>query len=306
MGFSVHGASSRNDDLFRQGQPLNEKEGYLGDTEHISAAGVNQDANPDWQMDGGGNAVVNGWQKAGTNAFDKDVDRDRQMGSQGQNRAAVQLDQTNANQSRGLQMGALGYLRNQANGTAASSAQILGQRANQNAVTQAGQAVTGASGGIGAHLAAQRAASNAALGQAMGTNAQNASTRAAEISRGQSEYASGAQGVEGQDIQAATANATLEAQQRALNEKRQQEFEQRAWNVRDSQQKAADDYRRQQQQAENARNQQRDYESAEDDAALRNTVSVGLAGVSGLGGSDERMKKNINPMGSLGHLARGR
>lgn len=165
------------------------------------------------------------------NTWDEEVGRYRSLGEAGQSRGAVTLDQRDADQARGLQMGALGLMKDQATGAAPSAAAILGQRANQQASQQAAQRVA-ATRGIGSRIAASGAAGQLAGNQMMVANAQNAGARAAEISRGQQGYVSAAQGAMGQDAAAATTNAQLEAQQRAMNEKRQQEMERRASNAR--------------------------------------------------------------------------
>lgn len=256
-------------------------------------------APPDW----GGSQYG---QAGDTSSYDADVQRDRTMGAASMGRAPVSLDQTQANASRGMQMGALGLLRAQADGTAPSSAAILSQRANQNAATAAGS--SGARTAGGAIVAAGRngmQASNAALS----SNVANADNRAHEIASGQNLYASGTQGVEGQDINAATTNAKLVAQQNALNEARQEGFERRGWNVRNSESQGEDRYARNVQGAEN-QNEANDLarqQRASDQAKA--TSGMIMQGVSSLVGtaSDERAKTNIAPMGSLSSLLhRGR
>jgi hypothetical protein len=293
---------------------LDERKGYVGGTAAyedyngnngtlIGASGYSTDAAPDWSPNGEGYAIKNGWKQAGTSAYDADVDRARRMGAEGQQRGAVQLNQEKADYSRDLQMGALDLLQMQANGSAPSSAQILSQRANEGAVAQAGHAMTGAKG-LGSRIAAFNGAAPAAAGQAMQANAQNAQMRAGEISRGQGSFATGANQVQGQDIAAATTNAQLEAQQRALNESRQQAFEGQAWGVRHTQQQAADDFRRQGQAGDNARHQQKLVEDAADDRQTDQAISTGMA-TGRLALSDERAKSRMHPVGSLSGLMRG-
>lgn len=244
---------------------------------------------------------------SGYSAYDNDVERDRSMGAASNDRASPQLDQTQANESRGLQMGALGLLQGQADGSAASSAQIMAQRANQNAAQQTAAAVMSSKGGPGSNIASFNGAAPMAAQQAMAANAANANARAAEISRGQSQYASGAQHVEGQDVQAATANAQLEAQQRALNEARQQGFERRGWNVRNMESSAEDRYKRNTDAALNLNESNNLAQQQRDSAHAQQTTGMIMSAISGAAtaASDERMKRNIHPMGSLARFARG-
>ncbi len=308
---SVNGASSRNDDLFVKGKPLDEKLGYLGDTEHIKAGGVNESGSPDYSPDGGGYAVVNGWQQAGTSAFDKDVKRFRSAGEQSHARGAVQLDQQQANESRGLQMGALGMMGDAARGNAPSRAAEVGAAGSEDAIRSAGLGMLGGTSGNrdrgrgpGAAIAAAAEAQNAAQGQMTRLGGNVSDMRAQEMSTAQNAYAKGTQGVQGQDIQAASMNAQLEAQQRAMNEARQQAMERRGWDVRNQQQMAADRYQRNRDSQELARRKQAAAEGAQDDAAVEAGVSsfLGAAQMA----SDERTKQSVMPMGSLSSIGRGR
>ncbi len=275
--------------------------GYMGN--NAIGATYDKGANPDWDPQGGGEAVIGGMKQGGTSAYDADVDRARRMGYEGIGRAAPRLDQTNADQVRGIQMGSLGLLGRQADGSAASAAAIQSQRANQGAAQAIGGA--GMHGGVGAALSAQNAASSGAGNQALAANAHNAAQRAAEISHGQASLAAGAVGTQQQDTGAATSNAQLEAQQQALDEARQQMYERQAYGVRKTQQQAADDWAAQQAGAQNDVARQRQIQAAMEDQKTMSAVNMGLAagtgGISAL--SDPRSKMNI---GSLGHLMRGK
>lgn len=176
---------------------------------------------------------------SGLDSWDNDVNRARGLGQQSHDRLAPQIDQTDAGESRGLQMGALGMLRAQGEGTAPSASAILAQRANQGAVTAAAQHVAGARTAGGA-IAAQRAAGGAAGQTMLAGNAQNANARLGEVTQGLGAYAQGAGHVQNQDVAAAQADADLEAQQRQLNEARQQGFERRGWNTRSQEQQTHD------------------------------------------------------------------
>lgn len=318
----VQGHGTWNDNLDESQTPVGIKAGYLGDIHRsdddvgnggydVSATEVNTPANPDYTPDSsgmqgaGGYQVIGGWKQAGTSAFDQDVDRYRKMGQDGQARAPVQIDQTQGNESRGLEMGALGMLRAQGDGSAPSSAQIMSGRANQGAVQNAAQQVTAARG-IGSSIAAAQGAGQQA-GQAMlAGNAANADTRAAEISRGQGAYSGAAAGMRGQDIGVATADAGLAAQQRALNEAHQQGMERRAWDTRNTEQQASDRFIRNQQDQSLALRQQEEAGRAADSAAVDRAIGMGLGAATMA--SDPHTKADVRPMtmGSLASLHRGR
>lgn len=236
---------------------------------------------------------------AGT-SNDADVDRYRSLGAATQ--PAAQLDQTQANESRGLMMGGLGLLKAQGDGSAPSAAGILSQRANENAAMQGARAGAGARS-IGGAIAGINNASAGASGQALATNAQNAGTRAQEISHGQGAYASGASNMEGQDIQAAAANAQYQAQQNALNQQRQQGYERLGWNTRNAALQGDAQIHQQntaQQQADLAAKRAghaADVERVKDIYGGTTGIVTGLL-------SDERVKSGIVPMGSLASLFR--
>lgn len=253
------------------------------------------------------------WNPAGVGAgYDNDIARYRQRGAQTQ--AAVQLDQTHADEARRMQLGSLGHLEMQARGSAPSSAAILSQRANQNAAQ--GIAAAGLrKGGPGAALAAQRQVLPGALDQMMQTNASNANMRAAETSRGQAAFAAGATGAMGQDIQAGVANAQLVAQQRALDEAHQQANERLAWDTRKTQMNNANEFFNQRQNEELNRRRAAAAQEAEDWGKVMGYGNSAVGGVIGFtkatndanakgGTSDYRAKTNIVPMGSLHSLER--
>lgn len=211
--------------------------GYVG-TENVGATG-DTSASPGWSSSGGGEEIKGGYKQGGTSAYDKSVDRYRQMGADRAGRGAATLDQGQAGQTRGLQLNALEMLRRQGSGEAPSAAAAVAQRANQNAALMAGQRATAARTTGGA-LAALRMSG----GESLGANAANAGARAGEISQGQQGYAAGAGTLGGQDIGAATANANAEATQRALNQAAEQRFERLGWDTRNTQLQAGTEYNR--------------------------------------------------------------
>jgi hypothetical protein len=202
---------------------------------------VNPDAEPllrqqlaayyDQQNTGAKNGQVGGF---GGQTWDEATQGYRDAGAAYQQRGALTLDQSQADKARAIQMGSLGLLRRQATGEAPSASEILSQRANEQGaqnMAEAGLHARGPGAAVAANGAAMRTGSLAMLG----LNAQNAAQRAQEISRGQSGYSGSAGALRGQDIAAATSNAQLEAQQRALNEAAQQNYEQMAYDTRQAQ-----------------------------------------------------------------------
>ena len=275
----------------------NSAPGYAGYVQNHGVNSLNDNGQRSQTYFGGyGDALdPNGNPINGTSAADQDVERYRKMGAAAQ--PAAQLDQTQANESRGLQMGALGLLRQQSDGSAPSSAAILSQRANQNAIAQAGQIVAGAKS-AGGGIAALRGAGNAAGNSMLAGNAANADARAGEISRGQSAYASSAGALNAGDIGAATTDAQLEAQQHALDQQRRQGFERMAWNTRNAQLLGQEQGHRQfiDQGAAN------EAASAAEKNGLWNKGKDLFSGATSIL-SDERTKTHI---GSLSSLMRGR
>jgi hypothetical protein len=196
----------------------------------------------------------------GTNGADKDVERYRNMGATSQ--AGPQLDQTQANQARGLQMGSLGMLENAARGNAPSQAAIMGQSMGSQTMGAGLSAASAASGGPGSQLAGMRAAITGTT-QANQQNAgQLMAMRNKESATDMGAFAHGASGVRGQDISAATTNAQLEGQQRALNEQRQQSFERMAFDTRNAELNAQMQQRAQRDAEEQAQRAARDAEEA--------------------------------------------
>ncbi len=298
-----------NNDARRRGYVIQSTPGYEdsnGDNIHIGSVDVNTPGSVDWDVTGGGEDIVNSYKQGGTSAWDKSVDRYRNKGAEAQGREGIQLDQSRADESRGLQMDALTMLRRQGDGTAASSADILSQRANQDAARQVGGAGL-RKGGPGAAIASMNAAGRSAGDAALTMNTQNADARAGEISRGQGAYSSAALGVQGQDIGAATTNAQLQAQQRALNEAKQQRYERLAFDTRTTQLQAGVDTERNRHLNQLSINQAADARKEGELVKTENNVSSGATMMSSASSaSDPRTKQNVRPltMGSLSGLRR--
>ncbi len=256
----------------------------------------NKDPHGAWNATGvEGGAVV-------SDQFQHDIDRYRKLGHDATQQGPVAVDDRQSNQSRGVQMGALGLLRRQADGSAASSAQILSQRANQNAGSAAANQVTGARG-VGSALGAFGSANAAATGQAMAANAHNANTRAGEISHGQNAFTAGGGAIRQGDVQMATQNAQLDAQNRALAEKQQQTFERMAFDTRNTEMTAANEANDTDVRARQQLRASRQAEAAANFQKAKDTASLGFGTLTGIASSDPRSKLRV---GSLSSLRRGR
>jgi len=137
-------------------------------------------------------------------------------------------------------------------------------------------------------------------------NAAASQMRAEEMGRARDAYAGAAQAAEGQDIGAASRNAQLQAQQNALNERRQQEFEGRAHDVRNLQGNLDAKQRIRIQEQKRKDTELARQKKDTDRSDVKGVVGTGLSVVSSLASmfSDERTKKNPQPvsMGSLAHL----
>lgn len=156
---------------------------------------------------------------------DDAVNRYRDLAGWTGSQTAPTIDNRLSMQSRGYQMGALGLLDQQARGNAPSAAEAMAKR-NTDAAINAGQSLASSvKGGAGARVAAMRNAQNMTA-QTMGQGAQRAEeARANEIARATGQLASTAQGMRQSDMGQAQAQASLEAQQRALNSQDRRFFE---------------------------------------------------------------------------------
>lgn len=300
----MKGHSRDNDDLHGEVPNPNQRTPENGATPE--KGGLIPFAPNGWDSDprnwgGHGYQSKDGWYIPGTSGADIDVDRYRRMGGKGE--AAPELDRRHL-QSRFQQMTALGELQRAAKGGAPSRAAALGQLANENALRAGSAGVAGARGPGQSVVAMRRAQGDVAsrMGQA---NQGQMDMRAAEIARDQQAYAAGAHGVRGQDLGVATTNAQLEAQQRALNEQKQQAYERMAWDTRNTQMNAELERKGQDDRNAMAKRQQREAEKQADFDKIKDVASVGAGTVMPLldpTGSDERMKTNVRPIGGLARL----
>lgn len=239
----------------------------------------------------------------GADTWDAAVDRYRDRGAQ--RRDAVQLDQRQADQTRGLQMGALGTLENAVRGNAPSQAAITGQMQHDQILQQNTQAMGGARG-VGGQLTAARAAGGAMNNQLVGSLAGTTLARAGEANQDRNTFAGAAGQVRGQDIGAATTNAELVAKSRAQDEARQQSYERMGWQTRNAQLGSNVELQRQEDAKRAEIRRLQSAEATRDSGAGKTAASAGTAAMmAGLSFffSDERTKHEL-PIGSLGHIGR--
>ncbi|HEU4990011.1 MAG TPA: hypothetical protein VFT41_09535, partial [Gemmatimonadaceae bacterium] len=115
----------------------------------------------------------------------------------------------------------------------------------------------------------------------------------------------GALGAHGQDIGEATTQAQLEAQQRALNEARQENFENRGFDVRQQQQQAAiDNANLTADQQRLIKQEQAAYNQNQFDTFMNDAGTVAAMAAAAAAMSDPRTKRRVDPMGSLRGLHR--
>lgn len=230
----------------------------------------------------------------GADRWDDAVARYRDMGAQ--RRAAVQLDQRQADQARGLQMGALGLMDQAAQGNAPSVAEAQGRMAATGIRGAAGQAAAGVRGNqVGAMMGAGRAMS----GQLVGSLGNVTMARANEATQDRNAFAQGAAGVRGQDIGAATTNAELVARSRAQDEARQQQFEKMGWSTRKAQLDANVELARQKQDKENEARQLAARRAAGSGETAKTAASIGSAALMSLAMFSDEDTKHLMDFGAL-------
>ena len=262
----------------------------------------NQKGPQGWSPKGTGYDIEHGRKVLGSSAYDKSIQNYRDQGAAAQGRAATQLDQGAANQSRGMQMGALGLMQTAAQGAAPSRAQALGTSATDTTTRQAVGNMAAARG-PGAAVASSNAAGSAAADKMGQVNAQATDMRGSEMAKNQQDLVGSAGTMRGQDIGAATKNAQLQAYQNQLNESKQEGYENLGYDTRAFQgttQIEADRIARAYGQQHQADADRRNAAKQADDRYYSGLViEAGLT-------SDERAKQNIRPvtMGSLSGLSR--
>jgi hypothetical protein len=245
--------------------------------------------------------VVDGvpYAEPGSRLSDADVERYRQLGAR--RGPAVQLDQTDANRSKGLQMGSLARLQSAAAGHEPSRAAMLGKIGTEDAL----RASRATGRGPGGSLAAMRG-SLASLSNQAGTTAANVGDmRAQEMTRNRGEFFGGGSGMRKQDIGAAVTNAQLDAANRDLEQRRQLQMEQLAWDTRNAEMFGSVEQRGQEEDAW-LKDQQLVHEKSEADRAKMNDfIGAGVGMMAGAMASDNDTKNRIT-YGSLAGMGRRR
>lgn len=239
----------------------------------------------------------------GAERWDEAVQRYRDLGAR--TRGAVQLDQTQADQARGLQMGALGILDRAAQGNAPSQAAITGQLQQQQAIQQGAQNL-GVARGLGAQVNMASRAGGAMGNQLIGALANTTMARGAEANQDRNAFVNAAGQVRGQDIGAATTNAELLAKSRAQDEARQQQFEKMGWNTRNAQLGANVELQRQTDAKRQEIAQLKAAQANRETAAGKTAASVGAGAMMAMSMfSDERTKYEMGPLADLARKRHG-
>lgn len=301
MAFFIGGHDQESDSLNgRRPDPSQDRtreNGYLYDEGSIKGPRDFQTQDPQGWGELGYRTDENGRAIEGTSGADVDASRYRDLGARRE--ASIALDQRQANQARGQQTDALALQRDAARGGAPSRAAELGKLATTQGSQQAAAAQVGR--GLGGSLRATRAAVGG-QGQAGGSAAMQAGDmRAQEMAANRQGYMGGASGMRRQDIGAATANAKLEAQQRALEEQRQQAYEKMAWDTQNAQMFGQIEKTAMREKDDLERRQLRDAEAQADLNKIKDVATYTTAGLGGAMASDRRAK-NVVPYGSLGPL----
>jgi hypothetical protein len=170
----------------------------------------------------------------GTSGAARDRDRFRLMGATPTNTTGPQIDQTRSDQTRNINMGALGLLQQTAEGQVPSVAERAGTKMAidaSNNLQSVGQSVRG--GAMARAAGARAATQSAGLIQAQQAQA-NAATRANEMAVARGAYVGASTAQRGTDLEAATAQAKLDQGQNALNDQRQNANEQLGYDVQAS------------------------------------------------------------------------
>lgn len=171
-------------------------------------------------IDGNGNEIQ------GTSGAARD--RDRYLGMAGPVNKAPVIDQTRSDETRDIGIGALGLLRNTAEGNSPSVAEQLGTKQGLDAQNAGYGIAASVRGGPAARAAAARTAQANAGTISQQTLASNRATRAGEMAQARGSYLGAASGMRGQDLGVATSQGNLDAGQRAADDARNSFFEGKA------------------------------------------------------------------------------
>lgn len=245
------------------------------------------------RVDEQGNIII------GSSVANEDARRFRALAAGGDE--AVKLGPLQR-QSRSLQWDALSRLQAAARGEAPSRAEAMSQIGQAQALRSSMSGVAGARG-LGGSIAAMRSAQMGAADRMLQANQSAMAMRADEMARARSAFADAASRVRGQDIDVATLDARLAAQQRELEAQRERYYEALARDTLDAERAARAEAMRQDAQAafdarqrRFARSQQR-WQHAMDAAS----AAAAMAG-SALLLSDENAKHDIRPLSGVRRL----
>jgi hypothetical protein len=312
MAFWIQGHDEKNDDLHGSGDAADmgnrANAGWSEDADN----GILRPAGPSRRIGAwGGQGYAydqDGYAVPGTTGGQQDTARYRRMGER--TAAPVQLDQSQAAGARQLQLGSLGLLRQGALGQAPSRAATLGQLSTESAVRASSAAAARGRGGAGS-IMATRGAMGSLGATTAAQNLQLGELRGREIAQERAGFVGGASGMRRQDIGAATENAKLEAQQRALEDQRQRQYEKMGWDTSNAEmfglieeRRLADSQALAQRQIR-AAEEQADYDKTRDYATIGSGFATGGLTAYAASRSDRRAK-DVVPAGSLAALMGGR
>lgn len=232
----------------------------------------------------------------GLGGAEDNVARLQGRGDERQKRGAWQVGNQETAGSRQNQLNAMALLGDAANGAAPSQAENLQRNMVDQSINAQAAAANSARGGPTAQgSAARRAAFQGAQTMQQGGN-DIAALRAKEMAEARGQFFGATTAGRGQDIQMAQAQADAEARQRALNDQAEQFYESTAHDVRKTQVNANLGFQSNSDQSAARDRALRNQEEQADWEKTKDVASVGLGGLSGFGGSDERMKYNIQPL----------
>jgi hypothetical protein len=234
------------------------------------------------------------------NLAQSEANRYQQAAGAADQRQGVQMNLDHYNQARGETQNAVGLSRAAAEGNAPSVAQMQLRQGLDQANNQAAGMAAGARGGGGNLALAARSAIQQQGQNAMTTNQNAAMLRANEMATARGQYMQGAQGMQTTDLAQSGQQAALDAQQRNLNDARNQYYEGGLQRIYGAQQAGQSGY--QQQQASNrigieqANRKLADARFSDQQGATSGAIQAGGRALEGLA----RIPGAFNSMGGTG------
>lgn len=235
--------------------------------------------------------------RPGSRQSDEDVERYRQKGAE--RRPAIQLDAERMNRAQPMQYGSLALLSQAAAGNAPSRAAELGRLSTEDANRTAAGAAIGR--GAGGSVRATRGAIGGLGAQGARSAMAAGDMRAGEMGQARGEYAGGASTARRQDIGIGVTNAKLDAANRDLEAKRQQQFEKLAWDTRNAEMFGMVEQRALEEQKQIQERAAAGQEEAQREKEFWDTTTAGGGFLTGMM-SDVSTKRGV-PYGSLAPLA---